>query len=346
MSDRSNHVFGEPVLHFGTPEQAREWVGHTSGRLVCDAEVNGSQIRSFCALVRDGNPSYWDREWATSAHGSLLAPPATLMVWSMPLPWMPGDAPVRGPVFAAAVPLPGDTLINVSTETRFYQPMRVGDQLSFEDEVVAVSSEKQTRLGTGHFVTTRATYWNQRDERIASHDNVLFRFSAAGRPDSQTADQSDAQSDAQSAAQTAAQASASQDRAGDAEAANTEAIAPIVMPVTLTLCVLDASATRDFFPGHHDREYARAQNARDVYLNTMFFHGLADRLALDWAGPRARIERRTLHMLSPVCVGDTLTATGVVEREDDDRAIIAVDMRTRSAPGARARVTVVQSGAG
>lgn len=331
MSQESDS-FGKPFIRYGTLAESQAWIGRTTGRTPCEADVNWSQVKSFCAMVQDGNPCYWDEDWAKRAHGSLLAPPATLMVWSMPLPWRPDGQPRRGPIYAAEVPLPGDTLINVSTDTHFHHPIRVGDRLVMEDEVVAVSSQKRTRLGTGHFVTTRATYWNQRDESIATHDNVLFRFAADSAP------------------APGGRAESSNSPAGDQNGGdpNVERLGPVTMPVTLVLCVLNAAATRDLFPGHHDRDYARGQNARDVYLNTMFFHGLADRLALDWAGPNARIVRRQLHMLNPVCAGDTLVATGEVTRRSQapdskdgaNRATVAVDMKTETGPGARATVTV------
>ena len=342
MSEDSNS-FGKPFMRYGTYDEARAWIGRTTGKISCEADVNWSQVKSFCAMVRDGNPSYWDEGWATRTHGSLLAPPATLMVWSMPLPWRPGNQPARGPIYAAEVPLPGDTLINVSTDTQFHLPIRVGDRLFVEDEVISVSPQKRTGLGMGHFVTTRATYWNQRDEKIATHENVLLRFATDLVPQ---ASDDDASSNAAPASP------APDDSAG--EDASAERLGPVTIPVTLALCVLDAAATRDLFPGHHDRDYARSQNARDVYLNTMFFHGLADRVALDWAGPKARIARRQLQMLSPVCVGDTLVATGrVVEHsrapdstsakdstEPTDRATVAVEMTTERGLGAGATVTV------
>lgn len=100
------------------------------------------------------------------------------------------------------------------------------------------------------------------------------------------------------------------------------------MEVTLRRCVLDAAATRDFFPGHHDRDYARGQNVRDVYLNTMFFHGFFDRVGGEWAGPEAWLARRRLDMVAPVCVGDTMRTEGRVLRryEEDGRALVDMEI--------------------
>lgn len=124
-----------------------------------------------------------------------------------------------------------------------------------------------------------------------------------------------------------------------------ETLPEVVMPVTLSLCVLDAAATRDFFPGHHDRDYARGQNVRDVYLNTMFFHGFVDRVAGDWAGPDAWLLRRRLDMTAPVCVGDTMRTKARVVRhyQDEGHGLVEVEVQvlTEHGLGAKASLTYI-----
>jgi acyl dehydratase len=124
-----------------------------------------------------------------------------------------------------------------------------------------------------------------------------------------------------------------------------EVLPEVVLPVTLRRCVLDAAATRDFFPGHHDRDYARGQNVRDAYLNTMFFHGFVDRVGGDWAGPEAWLQSRRLDMVAPVCVGDTIRSEGRVLRRYEEEARAQVDVEvlvlTARGVGARAVLTYV-----
>lgn len=124
-----------------------------------------------------------------------------------------------------------------------------------------------------------------------------------------------------------------------------EVIPEVVMPVTLSLCVLDAAATRDFFPGHHDRDYARGQNVRDVYLNTMFFHGFVDRVAGDWAGAAAWLLRRRLDMNLPVCVGDTMRTRAHVIRhyqeEEHGLVDVEVEVSTEHGLGVKAMLTYI-----
>jgi acyl dehydratase len=96
----------------------------------------------------------------------------------MPLPSRPvGET--RPPTVSTQVPLPGDTVINVSTDSRFLAPILAGDRLTFVETVIDVSPEKRTQLGTGHFITTEVTYRNQRGETVAVHRNVIFRYLSA-----------------------------------------------------------------------------------------------------------------------------------------------------------------------
>jgi acyl dehydratase len=67
-------------------------------------------------------------------------------------------------------------VINVSTDSRFFRPVLVGDRLTFVEQVVDVSPEKKTQIGRGHFITTELTYRNRAGEMVAVHRNVLFRY--------------------------------------------------------------------------------------------------------------------------------------------------------------------------
>lgn len=165
------------ALVTGTYEEGLAFVGRNSEVMFGDAEVNWSMIKAFCSASEDANPSYWDREFAQEHWGGLIAPPGTLLTWLIPLTWKPKrGAPRR--MIVLDVPLPGDTLINVSSETEFLQPMRLGDVLNAVDTVTSISAEKTTRLGTGHFVEDVLTVRNQRGEVVARKTTTAFRFSS------------------------------------------------------------------------------------------------------------------------------------------------------------------------
>lgn len=164
-------------LQDGSYEQAREWIGRKLPARPCEDAINWAQIKYFCSLVEDANPNYWDEASARARYDAIISPPGMLMVWQMQLRWRP-DSPVDNALLATSVPLPGDTLINVSTDSEFLRPIKVGDRLTVEEAVVEVSPEKQTQLGPGHFITTLATFRNHAGEIVATNRNVLLRYRA------------------------------------------------------------------------------------------------------------------------------------------------------------------------
>lgn len=162
-------------LAFGTYQDALAMVGMATEPRTAGTVVSAARIQLFAALVRDGNPAYWDAEFATKTWGGLVAPPALLMGWLIPPPWDPtGQPPVPG--IAIRVPLPGTTFINAANEAEFLMPILEGDRLTVVEEVLSVSPEKRTRLGVGHFVETQDTYRRQDDAVMARNRNTLFRF--------------------------------------------------------------------------------------------------------------------------------------------------------------------------
>jgi acyl dehydratase len=86
-------------------------------------------------------------------------------------------------------------------------------------------------------------------------------------------------------------------------------------------------ATRDWFPGHHDPGYARGQGRRTIYANTVFFQGLVDRVALEWAGSGWFIHSRTLEMKESVYPGDSLVCRGTVTSKDQSEGLDTVRLQ-------------------
>lgn len=269
-------------LAFGTPEEGRSWIGRTSDPRQAEAPVCAAMIRNYCALVEDGNPAYWEDG---------ISPPGLLMTYGFPAPWRPAGEPGRN-LFAMEIPLPGRHIINVSTDTAFSRHARTGDCVTVADEIVDVSRTKRTRLGTGHFITTRSTYRLAAGDELATNVNVLLRY-----------DVDDRRPEAAPAAQAPVL---------PCEADVVEDLPPISLDVSYRRVCHNAAATWDWFPGHHDPEYARAQGQRTIYLSTLFFHGFVDRLITDWAGSRAVIRRRRIRMDRSIYAGQTATATGAV----------------------------------
>lgn len=165
---------------FGTYEDALSMVGTRSEPRYAGTAVSAARIQHFASMVRDANPSYWDVDFAEQVWGGLIAPPAMLMSWLIPPPWLPSDETPR-PSIALRVPLPGTTLINASNEVEFPETIREGDRLHVIEEVVSVSPEKRTRLGTGHFVETCDEFRRGDRTLVAINRNTLFRFTPVAR---------------------------------------------------------------------------------------------------------------------------------------------------------------------
>jgi len=92
-------------------------------------------------------------------------------------------------------------------------------------------------------------------------------------------------------------------------------LSSVSFPLTLRNLMIDVAGTRDLYPIHHDREFAKKNNARDIFVNTMFYEGLFGRIVTDWAGPEAFLRKMLFTMRSPNCPGDTITSRGTVVKK-------------------------------
>ena len=163
---------------FGSYEDALQMVGVRSEPRFAGTAVSAARIQHFAAMVRDPNPAYWDEEFARRVWGGFVAPPALLMGWLIPPPWLPTNRPPV-PSIAIRVPLPGTTFVNASNDVEFFTPILEGDRLNVIEEVVSVSPEKSTRLGVGHFVETSEDFHRGDGSLVATNRNTLFRFTPA-----------------------------------------------------------------------------------------------------------------------------------------------------------------------
>ncbi len=112
---------------------------------------------------------------------------------------------------------------------------------------------------------------------------------------------------------------------------------PLVVDVTATHIVAGALATRDFMPVHHDRAYANAQGAPDIFMNILSSNAYCSRYLTDWTGPNAFISRLAIRLGMPVHPGVQLTFAGSVEStsrtRDEEGAVIVVAFAATSDAG-------------
>lgn len=103
-------------------------------------------------------------------------------------------------------------------------------------------------------------------------------------------------------------------------------VAPIEFPVSLRTLMIDVSGTRDLYPIHHDREFARKGGQRDIFVNTMFYEALLGRIVTDWAGPEAYLRKLRFDMKAPNCPGDVITSEGTVTKRYEDDGMHLLDL--------------------
>ncbi len=96
------------------------------------------------------------------------------------------------------------------------------------------------------------------------------------------------------------------------------------LPITPTLVVSTAIATRDFQDVHHDRDVAQAAGSKDIFVNILTSTALCERYVTDWAGPQVQIRGISIRLGAPAYPYDTLTFTGEVTDVEDGVATIAV----------------------
>jgi acyl dehydratase len=105
-----------------------------------------------------------------------------------------------------------------------------------------------------------------------------------------------------------------------------EELAPFAVVLTLQRLVMEAAANRDFAPIHFDAEAARDSGAPGVYANTTFIETIFEALIRSWAGPSARIRVIEFSMTAFNCVGDEISAQGVVTAVRDDQTERLTDL--------------------
>jgi uncharacterized protein len=102
------------------------------------------------------------------------------------------------------------------------------------------------------------------------------------------------------------------------------ALPELTLLVTPTVVVSTAIATRDYYPVHHDRDFAVRGGSKDIFLNILTTTGLVQRYVTDWAGPEAIVRAISIRLGVPCYAGDTLTFAGKASDAGDGEQVIAI----------------------
>ena len=89
-------------------------------------------------------------------------------------------------------------------------------------------------------------------------------------------------------------------------------LTPLEIPVTATVIIAGALASRDFMPVHHDRDYAIKQGSPNIFMNILTTNVLCTRFLTDWAGPEAMVTKLSIRLGVSAFPDDPLRFTGHV----------------------------------
>ena len=304
----------------------------SSGPMRAPDEVNLPMIRHWVDALDDRNPVYLDAAVAASTRfGGIVAPPAMLQTWTMGRPRIAGIAERGGSAVEIEPESPLGLLaqagytgtLATNSELEFERYLRPGDLLESSTVLESLSEQKGTALGLGYFVTWMSSYTDAQGHVVGRQRFRILKFA----PGSGAAER---------AAGTARPKPTSADTPG-------EELPAFELPVTATVIVAGAIASRDYMPVHHDRDYARAQGAPDIFMNILTTNGYVSRYVTDWAGPEAMLRSISIRLGGPAVPGLPLRFSGRVarERRTRDERVVEVKLRLANDLGDHASGSVV-----
>ncbi|MFD7503828.1 bifunctional MaoC family dehydratase N-terminal/OB-fold nucleic acid binding domain-containing protein [Streptomyces sp. NPDC059850] len=130
--------------------------------------VNEPMIRHWCEAMGDTNPAYPG-----------IAPPTMLQAWTMGgLGGHPGGS-ARSEAYEELLALLDEagctSVVATDCEQEYLRPLCPGDRITFDAVIESVSPRKTTKLGTGHFVTTRMDI-RAGDELAGTHRFRILKY--------------------------------------------------------------------------------------------------------------------------------------------------------------------------
>jgi acyl dehydratase len=104
---------------------------------------------------------------------------------------------------------------------------------------------------------------------------------------------------------------------------------PLDVPLTRTLIVATAIASRDYQDVHHDPALAQERGSKDIFMNILSTNGFVGRFITDWSGPDAVVRKVAIRLGAPNYPGDTMVLTGSVVAKgiEGEAGVIEVAVR-------------------
>ena len=110
------------------------------------------------------------------------------------------------------------------------------------------------------------------------------------------------------------------------------------LPITTTVIISGAIASRDYQDVHHDRDLAIQRGSKDIFMNILTSNGYVGRFVTDWAGPEALLQRVDIRLGVPNYPGDTMALSGRVREKQD--GVVTVEIVGKNGLGDHVTGTV------
>jgi acyl dehydratase len=114
---------------------------------------------------------------------------------------------------------------------------------------------------------------------------------------------------------------------------------PLDVPLTRTVIVATAIASRDYQDVHHDPGLAQERGSKDIFMNILSTNGFVGRFITDWTGPDAILKKVAIRLGAPNYPGDTMVLTGSVIAKAVEAGQGVIDVAVRGANGLGDHVT-------
>jgi len=98
------------------------------------------------------------------------------------------------------------------------------------------------------------------------------------------------------------------------------------IPVTSSLIIGGAIASRDFTTVHHDKKAAQKGGLPDIFMNILTSNGLMGSYVTNWAGPDSTTRKINLKLGAPNLPGFIMTLTGEVKARDDENGTLDIEV--------------------
>jgi uncharacterized protein len=135
--------------------------------------VNEPMIRHWCDAMGDANPAYTGPD--------AVAPPTMLQAWTMGgLSGHTDRSAAQDELFALLDGAGYTSVVATDCEQEYLRPLRPGDRITFDAVIESVSELKTTKLGTGHFVTTRMDV-RADGEQAGTHRFRILKYAPAAK---------------------------------------------------------------------------------------------------------------------------------------------------------------------